>query len=874
MDVLHEGYLEKCLNPDENKREWKKRYFVLKKAIGSGTQTFEYYKEKEWRKQEPKGVLTLFAGYTTVKVNDPKKKHTFEVKTIDGFFTLSAGTEESRDTWLETLRQHSAGKIFNITLEVTAKSKELDIANEQCALQITSSSVLLLLGSGPAISWPFNCIRRYKCHPGIFLLEVGRKAPTGEGEFRFITQEGQDIFEILGKAVSNRMSAKRGNDYQPDFISNPSSQAAVDQDTSGSAGQVTNIAKGNMFIDQVGRSDNIRFVMKKRSTSSPPTSLSGEQAMNQAVAPPSAGAGENYSHLKFSPDKGRTRSEEDQDYDQLARAKDCNRFNKTRVSDSRNPSASSNKALKVLGLLRSNSVDSLPRTQTESAMPEASEGYAHLEFNDKKMKKSQSSDVLMDELKNAASNLKHRPDNVFDKQDDDGVFLQNDNVYNKLHSERPKAADVQVEDNLCQDAFASENAYDCLGAKQNGHSHRPRPEPIIVTDDAYDALSFGFEKALPDTKVQKPAISNTYEEAILVKPRNDNSVNDRLASDSGIDKARKNIEAKIMAKPAPPVGMKPAPPIATKPAPQIMTKPSVARKPAKPPRKTTQPASEDILYENTANQSPGGAVQDVVGGDVKSNLVAQLKKNLQGQGILSGARPLSPPPNAKNNPVQPFYAVSPFTRAGSNKEAQHSEYNRPPASSEYAVPSNNPPSMPRTSPKQMDFMYAVSPFHGGAQLEASHHEAESLYDSPKQQRPIHDDENVYDTPVPQRFDNNESIYDMPVQHHRGEHQDVIGKPRPAAVASTNSPNSNASGKFMYAVSPFAACHAMPDSQQGSYDDVGGVVDGGCVDEADYCEVGTLVRKFPPADYAEVGETFNSTSRDSESIYSVPRGEPR
>ena len=78
--------------------------------MGSGTQTLEYFKDKEWRKQEPKGVLTLFSGYTAYKANDPKKKLTFEVKTIDNYFVLSAATDECRDKWIETLRQNSSGE--------------------------------------------------------------------------------------------------------------------------------------------------------------------------------------------------------------------------------------------------------------------------------------------------------------------------------------------------------------------------------------------------------------------------------------------------------------------------------------------------------------------------------------------------------------------------------------------------------------------------------------------------------------------------------------------------------------------------------------------------------------------------------------------
>lgn len=103
--------MEKCLNPDETKREWRRRFFVLKKALGSGTQTLEYFKDKEWRKQEPKGVLTLFSGYTVYKVLDPKKKLTFEVKTMDSFFVLSAATEELRDKWIEALQQNSSGNV-------------------------------------------------------------------------------------------------------------------------------------------------------------------------------------------------------------------------------------------------------------------------------------------------------------------------------------------------------------------------------------------------------------------------------------------------------------------------------------------------------------------------------------------------------------------------------------------------------------------------------------------------------------------------------------------------------------------------------------------------------------------------------------------
>ena len=108
------------MSPDETKREWRRRYFVLRKALGSGTQTLEYFKDKEWRKQEPKGVLTLFSGYTVCKVNDAKKKFTFEVKTMDNYFVLSAVNEDTREKWIEVLQQTSSGKWFTVTTMLKA----------------------------------------------------------------------------------------------------------------------------------------------------------------------------------------------------------------------------------------------------------------------------------------------------------------------------------------------------------------------------------------------------------------------------------------------------------------------------------------------------------------------------------------------------------------------------------------------------------------------------------------------------------------------------------------------------------------------------------------------------------------------------------
>ena len=50
-----------------------------------------------------------------------------------------------------------------------------------------------------AIRWPLTCIRRYGVNAvtGVLALEVGRRAPTGEGHFGFRAEEADEICTLL-----------------------------------------------------------------------------------------------------------------------------------------------------------------------------------------------------------------------------------------------------------------------------------------------------------------------------------------------------------------------------------------------------------------------------------------------------------------------------------------------------------------------------------------------------------------------------------------------------------------------------------------------------------------------------------------------------
>ncbi len=777
------------------------------------------------------------------------------------------------------------GRVYNVTVEEGRKAIELGISQQQCIMQITSSSVLLVLGPRPTISWPFNCIRRYKCHPGIFLLEVGRKAPTGEGEFRFITHEGQEMFEVLGKAVASRISSKRGNNYQTDFApTNPlivsnSSQALDIQPHKDNIrapySSQKNQTDGNFFLHQSGPAENVRFVMKKRSTSSPPPSPPLQSA---ALCPsPQNEEIDGYSHLKLQTDKQRSSSNEN-DYDLLARAKECSRFNQARKSDSRHPINSSSQASKVLGLARSISVDSHPHVTTSTSSTE-SEDYSCLEFGHKEVEKSQSSDAVIREL-NITANVKNHLNNLGKISDNDSVF-QEGNVYNKLHEDMPKESRPIGE--VSSSKNVTEGTYDRLESNPHIHRQRSRPEPIIITGDAYDALNFSTDNLKLDARSQQPNL-NTYD-AIWKPTKTTNASALDLHDATEVGDLKKNFGPKVLAP-------KPAPFQAVNPAPVVAAKPLVPRRPApaKPPLKPRTSNNAGVTCANNSkiaqrlvNNNFSKTETDQVSNNDKHSFVAKLKKNLEGQGFAPSPLAAKGPPVSGKKNIEPFYAVSHFENDSGSKKQQT-------GSSDYDVPGKVV--VQPAEHKSIDFMYAVSPFHSGNKNETEKPLEDKLYDTPAQHLYSSGEQSLNRNPLQDanNENNTESVYDTPIAQQN--EYDVIRNGRPAFSSDvsdssivysntmqpypSHSPKSPKSAmQFMYAVSPFVAGRGQErqaGNETASYDAVGGVI-ADSYEEAGYCEVGNYVRG-PPEGYAEVGETFNPNGYQGESIYSVPRGDPR
>lgn len=83
-------------------------------------------------------------------------------------------------------------------------------AVDTCHLHVANSDLrLLCVKDGRLlVAWPFTCLRRYMSTRGKFTVEAGRRAPTGEGKFTFLTPQHDEIYKLLDKVVKSRAGQK------------------------------------------------------------------------------------------------------------------------------------------------------------------------------------------------------------------------------------------------------------------------------------------------------------------------------------------------------------------------------------------------------------------------------------------------------------------------------------------------------------------------------------------------------------------------------------------------------------------------------------------------------------------------------------------
>ena len=79
-------------------------------------------------------------------------------------------------------------------------------ASESCHLHIANNELRLLCAKDGRllVAWPLTCLRRYMSSRGKFVVEAGRRAPTGEGKFTFLSPQHDEIYKVLDSVVKSR----------------------------------------------------------------------------------------------------------------------------------------------------------------------------------------------------------------------------------------------------------------------------------------------------------------------------------------------------------------------------------------------------------------------------------------------------------------------------------------------------------------------------------------------------------------------------------------------------------------------------------------------------------------------------------------------
>ena len=277
MEVLFEGQLERC-NLSSG-REWKRGYGVLRKHPVTGSTVLEFYKDSHWTRSEPKAICNLLTGYSAVfSSSSNKKRFVFELKTTDQSYELGTSSDAMRQCWVQELNNAkihcgvvNVVQAFNVVLLNEEYSKRhLDGYVGTCQLLVTDAEVIIVAGGQSKISWKFSTIRRYKSQTGTFIIEVGRKAPTGEGEYRFDTVNPVELFDVLDKAVKDRVRAK-GIEIStlptpsPPIKNLPPRAASMDEEYSRLDKPKENIQKESSEYDQLFNTNKERLQKHRNS---------------------------------------------------------------------------------------------------------------------------------------------------------------------------------------------------------------------------------------------------------------------------------------------------------------------------------------------------------------------------------------------------------------------------------------------------------------------------------------------------------------------------------------------------------------------------------------------------------------------------------
>lgn len=216
MAIVLEGTLQLASRDPRStsSKDWKSYLFVLKHEQARKRSVLDFFKDvnKRWQKQEKKGSIELWPYFQVSLAHNCSFK--FPLKVTDGNkkeYYLAASSFEAMNKWCTTLQMqsylvHSSQDDYREFIVQPVKSPSVSLigAYGDCILAFTPQKqmVCALLSSRQIVGvWPYNSLRTYWGGKERFGFKAGRRSPRGEGEFLFLTPQGEEIYHYLARSV-------------------------------------------------------------------------------------------------------------------------------------------------------------------------------------------------------------------------------------------------------------------------------------------------------------------------------------------------------------------------------------------------------------------------------------------------------------------------------------------------------------------------------------------------------------------------------------------------------------------------------------------------------------------------------------------------
>ncbi|KAL6458393.1 hypothetical protein MHYP_G00336230 [Metynnis hypsauchen] len=205
-------------------RIYRKCWLVMKRASSEGPYWLEKYsKQRSANTKSPQKVMGLTNVKNVSRSPRQQKKHAVMLEfREESSLTFACKSEAEADEWYNVLHiyciQEKKKKLdFGepdllchirneacVQYHVFLLSSDSFTAHRECTLQITHKAIHLYNAQDPRqriASWPLKILRRYGQDRTCFTFEAGRMCDTGEGLFRFLTAEGEAIYQSVHTAV-------------------------------------------------------------------------------------------------------------------------------------------------------------------------------------------------------------------------------------------------------------------------------------------------------------------------------------------------------------------------------------------------------------------------------------------------------------------------------------------------------------------------------------------------------------------------------------------------------------------------------------------------------------------------------------------------